>query len=503
MLKISVTTHALARQRADALVFFLAKDTPPSGDLQTIIDAVFTNAPVLMKHKKFTGALGSSCIISAPHNEGATYLMLIGIGAEQGGVIPVEQYRRAVGSTVRLLHSHNAETAVIHVPAAELFGITDELLVHETALTAHMADYHFTPFITDNSRKDGDLTLELAVSPARHKAAEAGLKQGEIIATAVNQARYWVDLPALYATPEYLAAEAVAIGKKQGLKVTVFSEEEVIAKGMGGLAAVSAGSERDCKFVIMEYKTAVPGAPTIAIVGKGITFDSGGLSIKPAASMEDMKYDMSGAAAVLATMQVIGQLKPAVNVVGLTPICENLPSGSATKPGDVVTFYNGKTAEIKNTDAEGRLILADALSYAVKHYTPDAMIDLATLTGACHAALGPIYTGLMSKHPDLAEKVKKAGQISGDLVWELPLDNDYKPAIKSHVADLSNMGNNTYRGGAMTAALFLHEFVGATPWVHLDIAGTASDVPDRSYLRPGATGVGVRLLTHLLMNWQS
>ena len=253
----------------------------------------------------------------------------------------------------------------------------------------------------------------------------------------------------------------------------------------------------------MEYKTTKKDAPTIAFVGKGITFDSGGLSLKPANFMEDMKEDMSGAAAVIASMSAIAQLKPEVNVLALTPICENLHSGKATKPGDIIRFYNGKTAEVRNTDAEGRLVLADALAYAVQHYQPDFIIDLATLTGACAYALGPFYSGMMGKHQDYMDKVEQAGERSGDRVWPLPFSDDYKVAIKSNVADICNIGNPKYRAGAITAGFFLSNFVGTTPWVHLDIAGTAFDVPDISYYRSGnATGVGVRLLVELAMHWK-
>lgn len=271
--------------------------------------------------------------------------------------------------------------------------------------------------------------------------------------------------------------------------------------GMGGLAAVSAGSEVDCRFVILEYKTEQKDAPTLAFVGKGITFDSGGLSLKPAASMETMKEDMSGAAAVIGAMEVLAQRKPAVNIVAITPLSENMPSGKATKPGDIIKFYNGKTAEVRNTDAEGRLILADALSYAVKHYKPDAMIDLATLTGACAYALGPFFSGMMTQYDHMAHKVEHAGKLSGDRVWRLPFDNDYKKAIRSDVADICNIGNSKYRAGAITAGFFLQNFVENTPWVHLDIAGVAFDVPDISYYSTGATGYGVRLLVELAMNW--
>jgi leucyl aminopeptidase len=271
--------------------------------------------------------------------------------------------------------------------------------------------------------------------------------------------------------------------------------------GMGGLAAVSKGSDVDCALIICEYKAEKKDAPTLCFVGKGITFDSGGLSLKPADYMETMKEDMSGAAAVISAIDSLAQLKPEVNIIVIAPTSENLPSGKATKPGDIVTFYNGKTAEIKNTDAEGRLILADALSYAVKQYKPDVIVDLATLTGACSRALGPFYSGLFSEHPALVERLHKAGNLCGERLWQLPMGDDYKKAITSTVADICNIGSKQIPAGASTAAHFLQNFVDDVAWAHLDIAGTAFDVPNISYYGPGATGVGVRLLVALAMNW--
>ncbi len=273
--------------------------------------------------------------------------------------------------------------------------------------------------------------------------------------------------------------------------------------GMGGIYAVTRGSDQECRLAILEYRAPEPDAPTIALVGKGVTFDSGGLSIKPAKSMETMKDDMAGAAVVIGVMRIIAQFKPRINVVALAPMSENMTGGSAGKPGDIVRFYNGKTAEVKNTDAEGRLMLADAISYAVKHYKLDAIIDIATLTGSCAQALGPFYCGLFSQHDPLVKKLEQASHHSGDRVWRLPMDNDYKAAIKSDVADMCNIGNPNYMAGAITAAFFLKYFVDDVPWAHLDIAGTAFGVPDMSYFRPGATGFGTRLLTDLIMHWHN
>lgn len=503
MLTITTNKKAMLEQSTDCLAFFVEKDFAFSKELQSIAHALFPDLKELMDDRDFTGDAKSVLIVPVAGHKNIKNLLFIGIGKKDTDkYMTLEFYRRAVGVLVRNADRINAKKVAVELPSAKRFGIELEELAKETALTAQLAAYYFTEFHTDKKQYH-PAQFELSIVNDDAKAVTAGLKEADIIAQATNLARHWIDSPPCVVTPPHLADEAKKIAKKYDLTFTVFNEKQIIEMGMGGLAGVSRGSDRDCQFVIMEYNCGKKTAPTIALVGKGITFDSGGLSLKPAQSMETMKEDMSGAAAVIATMQAIAQLKPKVNVVALTPISENLPSGKATKPGDILHFYNGKTAEIKNTDAEGRLILADALSYAVKHYKPDAMIDIATLTGACSYALGPFFTGLMSQHPELAKKVEQAAERSGDRVWPLPFHDDFKPAIKSAVADICNIGTPTYRAGAVTAGFFLQHFVGDVPWVHLDIAGTAFDVPDIPYYRSAsATGVGVRLFVDLLMNWK-
>ena len=272
--------------------------------------------------------------------------------------------------------------------------------------------------------------------------------------------------------------------------------------GMGGLAAVSSGSEQECRFVILEYKSKKKNVPTLGFVGKGITYDSGGLSLKPPKYMETMKEDMSGASAVIGAMKALAQLKPDVNIVAITPLAENLPSGVASKPGDIIRMYNGKTVEIKNTDAEGRLILGDALAYMAKNFKPDMMIDLATLTGAILYALGSFKSGLFGVDNHVIEKVKEAAKESGDSVWQLPLTRDYESAMDCPVADLCNIASPKFLCGSINAAVFLKHFVSDVPWAHVDIAGTAFDVFNIPYQRAQtATGVGVRLLVELALNW--
>jgi len=268
--------------------------------------------------------------------------------------------------------------------------------------------------------------------------------------------------------------------------------------GMGGILAVNRGSNHPPKFIILEYNG---GKETICFVGKGITFDSGGISIKPSADMDEMKFDMSGGAAVLGIMQVVSRLRLPYRIIGLVPTTENLPGGNAYKPGDIIRLYNGKTAEIINTDAEGRLVLGDALAFS-KKFNPGCVIDFATLTGACVVSLGDVYSGLFSTDEDLARKIINAGEKTWELIWRLPLHEKYKDLVKSNVADIKNCGPR--EGGAITAAIFLKEFVDCKKWAHLDIAGTAWTKNSKDILRPqGGTGVGIRLALQLLEDWKN
>jgi leucyl aminopeptidase len=269
--------------------------------------------------------------------------------------------------------------------------------------------------------------------------------------------------------------------------------------GMNGILNVSRGSSEPPKFIILEYNTKKKSNDTIVLVGKGVTFDSGGISLKPGAGMDMMKADMSGAAAVLGAFKAISSLKPSSHIVGLVPCTENMPGGRALKPGDIIKCMSGKTVEVLNTDAEGRLILADAISYA-KRYKPDAVIDIATLTGACVAALGTFASGMLGNNEELKGRIKQAGENCHERVWELPLWDEYRDLIKSTIADIKNIGGKY--AGTITAACFLGEFVEGYPWVHLDIAGTFLVEKDTPYIRKGASGVGVRLLTHLMQNWK-
>ena len=327
------------------------------------------------------------------------------------------------------------------------------------------------------------------------------IKRGEIISNAIILSRDLSNLPSNDCTPTYLAQRVKKISSGRPIKTTVFTTQKLKQLGFGGLLGVAQGSKQPPCFIIMEYSGGKRREKPIVFVGKTITFDTGGISIKPSASMHEMKHDKSGGATVIGIMQAVADLKLPINVVGLIPATENMPGGSAYKPGDILTFYNKKTAEILNTDAEGRVILADALSYA-QTYKPKMIIDFATLTGACIVALGNVASGMIGNDKKIMNLLMKSAEHTGEKVWELPLWDEYKKLIRSDVADIKNIGG---RGaGTITAAAFLSHFVGEYPWVHLDIAGTAwtqEGTPKKSYIKKGATGVGVLLSIDFLKSF--
>ena len=502
MIRITTSRQPLEKHNVKCFGICVFQDASIQ-DMVVQVGMLVPELPHMIADADFSASTGQKLVVPAVTNNGVVYCILMGLGKKSCIENSFETYRRAVGTIVNHVVTLKATTLALVLPNAADLGVTDSYLAQQTVTIADMASYRFEEFITDTTRRHPQqLEVTLVVNGHNEQEIEKGAERGKIIARGVHFTRYWVDLPPDRSTPLGLSEKAKEIANNYGFKITIFNEQEVNQMGMGGLSAVSRGSERDCQLIVMEYTSPKPHARTIGFVGKGITFDSGGLSLKPADYMETMKDDMAGAAAVLGALDVLGTLQPDVNIVAVLPLAENLPSGKAIKPGDIVTFYNGKTAEILNTDAEGRLILADALSYAVKHYKLNALVDLATLTGACSIALGHFYSALLSQHDELSRQIEQASRLSGERVWRLPLDNDFKLAIQSEYADIKNIGSKKYSAGTITGAFFLQNFVADIPWAHLDIAGTAFDVPDISYYSSGATGVGVRLLVELAMNWK-
>ncbi|MCX7790929.1 MAG: leucyl aminopeptidase [Chloroflexaceae bacterium] len=421
-------------------------------------------------------------------------LLLLGLGKPDK--LSADTLRQAAATAVR--QAQELQVARLTFGLNGDLDLAPERIGQALAEGFELGAYRFQRYRSDLSDEQR-FVVEGATIVASAEALRAGVAIGQTIARGANFARDLVNTPPNDLPPARLADQALALGQRLGLNVTVLDRARLVEGGFGGVLAVGQGSANEPRFIVMEYGAANQGAPTICLVGKGLTFDSGGLSLKPADAMTTMKSDMSGAAAVLGALQVAAELQLPLHVVGIIPAVENMPGGAAFRPDDVITTLSGKTVEVLNTDAEGRIVLADGLHYA-QRYKPDAIIELSTLTGAIVIALGSHAIGMMATNQELADRIARAGEASGERVWQLPLWDEYREMIKSEIADMKNIGGRP--AGSITAAAFLANFVGDYPFVHLDIAGTAfAEKPARSYDAPGATGVGVRLLSEVLRSY--
>jgi len=422
--------------------------------------------------------------------------MVTGYRVEGVKAARVALVRSGDGSAAAVRKAVAAGTAALRQAGVEKLAVVlsclpDDAMAVRMAVQA-CADASYAYTTTKPSAKPRALKrVTVAVTDAG--AVRSGFDVGKALVSGVEFAKEWANRPGNHATPGHLADAAKALGRQGVIKTEVLGPKQVAALGMGAFMAVAQGSAEPLRFIVMHYNGGAKGDAPVVLVGKGITFDTGGISIKPAPEMDEMKFDMGGAASVLGTFAALAELKPAINVVGLIPSCENMPDGLAVKPGDVVRSMSGQTIEILNTDAEGRLILCDALTYAAR-FKPRAVIDIATLTGACVIALGAVRTGLFSASDELAGALQKAGDASGDLAWRMPLDDEYAEGLKSSFADMGNVAGRA--AGAVTAAKFLQKFVGDMPWAHLDIAGTAW----KSGAAKGATGRPVPLLLQFILD---
>lgn len=461
---------------ADAVLVLLPTDGTPASLPEGALGSALRDC---LRHGDLPQTAGASVQIHRPSGTKATRLIALRVSAQDATAL-----RKQVVQTLGKAQGWKKIVLCLDLLPQ---GSSAIAAVMEACAEATYSYTHTKPSAKPRSLVQVVLALNDA---AAHQAAFV-LAQATI--DGLELAKEWANRPANHATPSHLAEVARALGKARGFKTDVLGLKEVKALGMGALMAVAQGSVEPLRFIVMHYQGAAKGDAPVVLVGKGITFDTGGISIKPAGGMDEMKYDMGGAASVLGCFAALQRLRPAVNVVGLIPSCENMPDGTAIKPGDVVTSMSGQTIEILNTDAEGRLILCDALSYAAR-FKPRAVIDIATLTGACVVALGGVRSGLFSSRDDLAQQLQLAGDESLDLCWRLPLDDAYGEGLKSHFADLANVAGR--EAGAVTAAKFLQKFVDEMPWAHLDIAGTAW----RSGSAKGATGRPVPLLMRYLAN---
>jgi leucyl aminopeptidase len=426
-------------------------------------------------------------------HQGPKRVLIVGMG--KLSEITRGAVRRVAAVAARRATTLGVETMTFFLPHEFRGGVTPVAIGQVTQEGAMQGAWQFRDLKAVGEKKPQLKHVDLVATREERADMERGRLIGKAVAEGQRLARNLQALPGNWCTPEYLATIARMLGKGYGYRVNVLNRGQMEKEGMGGLLAVARGTQEEPRFITLEYRGG-GRTPPVTLVGKGITFDSGGISIKPADRMEEMKYDMSGAAAVLGTFEALGQLKPPVNVVGIVPSTENLPSGTAIKPGDVVQGHLGKSIEIVNTDAEGRLILADALSYA-RRFKPACVIDAATLTGAVVVGLGHHASGLMGNDDGLMDEVRRAGELAGERCWPLPLWDEYREQNKSDVADVKNSGGRA--AGTITAGWFLREFVDGFPWAHLDIAGTAYTDTDRPFINKGPTGFGVRLFTEFIL----
>jgi len=419
---------------------------------------------------------------------------------ENAEAMVCDTLREAGGHLAKACEKIKAREMIICLPA--LGTLSPEKTAECITEGVLLGDYRFAKY-KQVTRKKTDYTGITAIKiacTADVKPVRKGVAQARVSALAACAARDMAHEPGNGWTSAEFAAFAKALAKTHGLTYRCIEKKEMEKLGMGGLLAVNQGSAIPPRLVILEYQPEKK-SETLLLVGKGVTFDSGGISLKPGAGMEEMKYDMCGGAAVLAAMQAVGEEKPALGVVAIIPATDNMPSGSAVRPGDIIHHFNRVTAEIVNTDAEGRMILADALAYGIKTYKPDGVVDVATLTGAVIIGLGHHFSGLISNNDSLALSLETAGKLAGEPLWRLPLNKHYKKQIESKVADIKNIGGKA--GGSITAAAYLSNFVGKTPWAHLDIAGTAWDFTEKSYIPKGPSGIGVRTFLTLIRNWET
>ncbi|SFS15878.1 leucyl aminopeptidase [Granulicella pectinivorans] len=503
----AVQTPLLAVFAVDVAV---GKDADPMLALLTTSDAISEAAASVLNSGEFKGGLCETLLLHAPVGVKAERLLVVGLG--KVGKLSIHQIRKGAGTAVRFCKPRGLRDLTIAFP--EDHALSDEhlealpcdLTTRAMVEGAELAELDWDTYKSD--RKDKSVASCTIVSKDVEKTTKAeiqkGLDDGLVIAAAQNFTRGLVNEPGNVLTPTELGKRAAAMCAESGLTCEVFSTEKLHELGMGAFWAVSQGSPEPPALIVMTYEPAsghVDGAPVLGLVGKGITFDTGGISIKPADGMEKMKYDMAGAGAMIGAMKAIAGLKPKVKVISVICSAENMPDGKAFKPGDVVTAMSGKTIEIVNTDAEGRLVLADGLHYA-KTLGCTHLINAATLTGAVAVALGKLNVGLFSNSDDATELFMAGLKASGEKYWRLPCTDDYKDQIKSAIADIQNTGITRY-GGSITAAMFLKEFVGDTPWIHLDIAACAWLDEVQPWIAKGPSGIGVRSLVEWVKGYAS
>src|ERR1700726_923337 len=496
-MQITLDTKPYATLETDALVSYVFEDADLiQGTLADIDKSANGLLRKLASSAEFTGKPLEMTLIHAPAGLKAIRLLLVGAGKRDK--FDVATLRKIAGAALRYLKSRSVKRPAFLVRENDLTEDSAQAIA-EGAITAN--------FETDKYKSDkkNDKSIESVAiagySDRDKSAAEKGLNRGRIIAEAQNFARDLVNAPSNLLTPKILAEKAEAMAKESGLAVDILDEKRIAYLKMGALLSVAQGGPEPPRMIVVTYTPAnppKPGAPVIGLVGKAVTFDTGGISIKPADGMEKMKYDMAGGATMPGVMRALAALKPNVKVICVVPSTENMPGGKAQKPGDIQTAMSGKTIEVLNTDAEGRLILADGVHYA-KQLGATHLVDAATLTGAIVVALANVNVGVFGSDQPFTDKFLASAKAAGEKMWQMPIDDDYREFIKGTVADIQNIGSGK-GGGAITGAMFIKEFTGDSPWIHLDIAGTAWNDDAKPWLAKGPTGVALRTLVHLIMS---
>ncbi len=490
----------------DMLVYCLELDSKD----KVITDTVPSSRELknAIKFGDFTGEQGDSLLVypqvEEQGDDSPRRLLFLSLGQLKGkNAAELREICRKTGGLIAA-RAKGAKSTRLCLNLPEIKGLTVENVTQCLVEGILLGDYRFVKYkaAPEKGKKEvfkGIEQLSL-YSASGISGMRRGMSKAHASANAACTARDMANEPGNGWTASHFAAYGKALAKEYKMKCTVLGKNSMQRLAMGGLLAVNQGSAEPPKLVILEYTSPKKGAETILLVGKGLTFDSGGVSLKPAAGMEDMKYDMCGGAAVLSAMAVVGKEKPDINVVAMVPATDNMSGSRALKPGDIIRHFGGITSEIVNTDAEGRLILADALAYGIKKFKPTCVIDLATLTGAVILGLGHHRTGILGNNQKVIDRIIGAGERCGEPLWQLPLDVEYSKQIDSDVADIKNTGGRP--AGTITAGAYLEKFVGDTPWAHLDIAGTAWDFTEKSYIPKGPSGTGVRTLVEFIRNWK-
>jgi leucyl aminopeptidase len=492
-----VESGDVAGYPSKAIVVNLFQGVKEPGGATGAVDRALDGAiSHLIEDGEIQGKYGEFTLVHTLGRLPSPRVLLVGLGKTEE--FTLDRVRDLAANSARYLRRLRVESFATITHGAGVAGLEAEACAQAIAegiiLGLYTFQRHKKP---EEDQREVQEAVLVEFDATRVEALRRGVERGRIVAEAANFARDLANEPANHMTPAALAEQAAAVAREHGLECQILEREQAQEMGMGAFLGVAQGSRQPPKFIVLHYRGAGPDATALGLIGKGITFDSGGISIKPAAGMQEMKGDMSGGAAVIAVMRAIGQLKPRVNVTAIVPATENMPGGNATKPGDVLRAMSGKTIEVINTDAEGRLILADGLSYA-RQLNLSPIIDVATLTGAISIALGSVAMGCMSNDQALCDRVLQAGRAAGEKVWQLPLYDDYKEQIKSEVADIKNTGGR--EAGAITAAFFLKEFVQDTPWVHLDMAGVDFYEKEKGVLVKGASGIPVRTLVNVVLS---